>query len=725
MRSFLPTVLLLAVASVLHASGTSSDEPFSCGSSPENDARQRDLAQWVTARRPAGKAATATTPNGYAKDNVVVLTADDTTAPFFHLIDLRGKTLTFTRDGNQTFSESTGPLAFEDDLGTKLSVDANKNATYTIAGFDFPFFDRTTRTLYISQLHGIYPDAAPPLLPRETYQMNEAEVVTPARAVIAPLLTTQRGIFDVYPDIYVREASDRVVVTWGTDAGTGEAIQAVLKKNGDIVFSYRAVGATRNGSLLITSGHEAWRSSTPIITFGAPVSNSLNGMIDIVNATVARITDTNLLRITLKLREPIDRSKIDTWIAFSAYANNLAASFFVYPDPSRDGLRLTAWARQGVSPAGSFDGDTVTFTIGEEMLLPFGGNISLQAYDGATRTSDNISVPTEIAKAPRAASRDFARATTLPSLSGPIVETFTLPVLNVAGVLQEVQGLYRDEDFSRYDAVAIYQNFATDLVFYAGAYSTGGNPGVDHIDIFGRSSSDLQRMPALMHMNLIRYSHNTTDDDAGFVLMHELGHRWLLTVNISGDDGKPTTVLNPLTAHPAMYVNTPAAFRVYTDRDASVMGGSNWEDLGGGNFRTPSTPYVWSYSWLDLYLMGLAGTDEVLPFFYIADSSPVLGQEYSPPAGNTYHGVRKNVTMDKLIAAMGRRAPAYPDTQRVFRVLFVVLSDPGNPVVSADLQDINRYRHMFERNFLVGTGGRGAVTTTFLPSPPPKRRIAR
>lgn len=718
MRTLLPTVLLLAVASGLHAS----DEPFSCGSSRENDARQRDLAQWVMARTPAGKVATATAPTGYAKDNVVVMTADDTTAPFFHLIDLRGKTLTFTRDGNETFSESTGPLAFEEDLGTKVSVDANKVATYFIGGFDFPFFDRTTRTLYISQLHGIFPEAPPPLLPRETYQLNEAEVVTPARAVIAPLLTTQRGIFDVYPDIYVRETSDRIVVTWGTDAGAGEAIQAVLKKNGDIVFSYRAIGATRNGSLIITSGREAWRSSTPIITLGTPANNSLNGMIDIISATVTRITDTNLLRITLKLREPIDRSKIDTWLAFSAYNPPLAASFFVYPDPLRDGLRLTAWARQGVSPAGSFDGDTVTFTIGEEMLLPNGGNISLQAYDGATRTSDNISVPTAIAKAPRGASRDFAHATTLPSLSGPIVDTFTLPVLNVDGVFAELQGLFRSENFGSYDAIAIYQNFATDLVFYAGAYSTGGNPGVDHIDMFGRSSSDLPRAPALMHMNLIRYSHNSTDDDAGFVLMHELGHRWLMTVNIAGDDGKPTTVLNPLTAHPAMYVNTPAAFRVFTDRDASVMGGSNFEDAGNGTFRTPSTPYVWSYSWLDLYLMGLATPDEVLPFFYIAESSPVLGQEYSPPSGNSYHGVRKNVTMDKLVATMGRRSPAYPDTQRLFRVLFVVLSDPGNPVVSADLQDINRYRHVFERNFLIGTGGRGAVTTTFLPNPPPKRR---
>src|SRR5205807_5416349 len=174
LAAMLPTLLSAMLVPLFACAVYAAQAPFVCGTSPRNDEQQQALARWAAGQR--RKAANALVlPSGYAKDNVVVVKANELNAPFSHPIDLAGKTLTFTRSGNTTFSEATGTLHFDDDRGVKLPVDENRNATFTIAGFDFPFFDRTARTLYISQLHGIYPDAAPPLLPRADFQLTDAE----------------------------------------------------------------------------------------------------------------------------------------------------------------------------------------------------------------------------------------------------------------------------------------------------------------------------------------------------------------------------------------------------------------------------------------------------------------------------------------------------------------------------------------------------------------------
>src|SRR5260221_11245073 len=102
--------------------------PFVCGTSPRNDEQQQALARWAAGRRQ--KAANALTlPSGYVKDNVAVVKANELNSPFSHPIDLAGKTLTFTRSGNTTFSEAPGPLHFDDDRGVKLPVAENRNST--------------------------------------------------------------------------------------------------------------------------------------------------------------------------------------------------------------------------------------------------------------------------------------------------------------------------------------------------------------------------------------------------------------------------------------------------------------------------------------------------------------------------------------------------------------------------------------------------------------------
>ena len=207
-------------------------------------------------------------------------------------------------------------------------------------------------------------------------------------------------------------------------------------------------------------------------------------------------------------------------------------------------------------------------------------------------------------------------------------------------------------------------------------------------------------------------------------MLHELGHRWLLFASLM-ESGKRASTLNPVSAHPAQYVDTRAAFKVYTDADTSVMGGAFFTDHGDGRFSTAEYgPF--GYSWLDLYLMGLATPEEVQPMFYVADSSPSLGGEYYAPSNQTFTGTRRNFTIQNVIDATGVRTPAYPSAQREFKVVFVLLADPRRPPTADEVAVVHHYRSLMETDFRRATNGRGSVSTTIEPPPSgPRRRAVR
>lgn len=55
--------------------------------------------------------------------------------------------------------------------------------------------------------------------------------------------------------------------------------------------------------------------------------------------------------------------------------------------------------------------------------------------------------------------------------------------------------------------------------------------------------------------------------------------------------------------------------------------------------------------------------------------------------------------------------PAYPNTQKCFRVAFVVVSGQGKTPTAADIAKIDAYRLRFEQWFTVATDGRGTMDT--------------
>jgi hypothetical protein len=219
-------------------------------------------------------------------------------------------------------------------------------------------------------------------------------------------------------------------------------------------------------------------------------------------------------------------------------------------------------------------------------------------------------------------------------------------------------------------------------------------------------------------MNQLTYGWNATPKNASNVNLHELGHRWLYFFRIM-EGGAPTRALNPVSAHPAGFVSTPAAFKVFEDGESSVMGGGTF-NFQGGRFTAHTQNN--GYSWTDLYLMGLAAPEEIPPWYYISNTSPALPNEYWPAEGASVTGTRRDVAIDQIIGAEGARNPSTALSQRLFRVLFVLVTDGAEPT-PIEIAKVNEWRGVLETNFAIATGQRGRVETEWVSVP--KKRAAR
>jgi hypothetical protein len=668
------------------------------------------------------------------RNGVVLLPNADWISPFNRSFNLTGKSITFTRTGAGSFRSETGPLLFDDDRGPQLAIDRTTKQTAIELGFDFPFFGDSVRRLYVSQFFALYLEPPPAPAPLSLWQYGDADVLADARAVIAPLLTTTRGQGTFPPTlVYARQAEDRVVVTWAA-ASSGLAVQAVLFASGDIRFSYGNVAQTRGGAVLITNGKEAWRTPATIASADDPVNDAgtghgpeLDALLDITNVSVRRIAGTNVLQLAIRVRGAFDHAKLATFgfirIEVEIAGTTITSTFF--RDAAQDTLDMRPqWFARGPAPALRFEGDTLLFTFAQEHALYRAGGTS---FDGdltvrltSVRGGDSVTLPVRLETPARSARIDFAKETSIASFEGrPVADTFTLPSF----LLETLGPRFMQElgvDPAETDAVAFYQNYHTSYSYSTPAGAMGGNPGVDNLSAYdSRSSSALPRTPNYMYMNTLDYTFNATDANAIPVLMHELVHRW--SFGLQARKNGATIDLAAGGWHPQPTLNTRAAFDVVTGVDCSVMGGSTYLERGNGMYSFPDVDCGQGLSWLDLYQMGLAAPQEVPPFFYLTDLDPPDALERFDL--ESFHATRNNLTMNDVLAAMGSRFPAYPDTQRVFRVLFVLVYDPELPLLDEQITDVQRFAQLLRLRFHAATNGRGAVETSF--GPTPRRRSVR
>ena len=722
MKRLLPLALLVAVPALAQW------EPLHCGTDGELNETVREMTAWSRARAQqlASKGLPATTAS--LQNNVVVIQADETNAPFRRPFDLHARTLIFTPTG-EGYAVRNTPLAYDTDRGNQLIlVNAAEDYATVSLDFDFPFFGRNVRQLYVTNNMGIFLERPQPSPLR---QYGDLDLALENRAVISPLLSTARSRLTTPPLVRARKSGDSVVITWTLEERYD--VQAVLARSGEIRFAYRLVTQYPGAAaVVITSGTESWRNErTALGSTEDPVSDIRTGShvsTDITDVTVSRLHDLDVLEVRFDLRgavpvQPQGRPGYHLAIGEGAFTQTV---HFTIASDGTTTYRLPGTSVATGTRAVTVEGSTVTMRFLQEHTLSSSGSVPIVAYtswngnvvDIATR----LDVP--VVNDARPVRTDFSAIADDVIERRPIAEAFTVPVLSVGRVWDQVKASLPLID-SDIDGVAIYQNFLTDIVTYAGAFSTGGNAGVRGLFRGDDQSPAEPRFPALMHMNAVGYGHNRTSRGASHVVLHEFGHRWLLFVTLS-ESGAMTRSLNPVSPHPAQYVDTRAAFIVYTETDTSVMGGGYFTTDPDGAFL--SSPYgAYGFSWLDLYLMGLAEPAEVQPWFYISASSPELAGEYYAPPSQRFTGLRQDVSLDQVIDGTGMRIPAHRDAQRRFRVAFVLVTADEKPS-EYDLEQLAQYRSLMERDFRTATAGRGQVTTTIdapQPTGPRRRAIGR
>jgi hypothetical protein len=184
------------------------------------------------------------------------------------------------------------------------------------------------------------------------------------------------------------------------------------------------------------------------------------------------------------------------------------------------------------------------------------------------------------------------------------------------------------------------------------------------------------------------------------ILAHELGHQWLVGATFIDDQGRESLdLLGRGNAH----------WSYYFDSDLSFMEGNEIRDDGGGFFTTLKRRAT--YNPFDRYLMGFIPASEVPDRFYV-DGNGTIGPNSQPANANeTLGGTRVDVSIDQLIAAMGPRDPGVADSQKSFRIGFIVLVQQGRQVSQSAITKANNLVVEIEKLFAKETKGKGSLDT--------------
>jgi hypothetical protein len=196
------------------------------------------------------------------------------------------------------------------------------------------------------------------------------------------------------------------------------------------------------------------------------------------------------------------------------------------------------------------------------------------------------------------------------------------------------------------------------------------------------------------------------DVDGFEFLAHEVGHRWLARLVFRGAEGRPST---------ALLGRGLVHWSFFFDTQASVMEGNAIADRGGGRFET--VDITRGYSALDQYAMGLRAPEEVAPFFYVEDPDdfrPDRAFKFSstPEVGISFTGVRRDVHIEDVVAALGPRVPDAAHAPRLLRQAFILVADETAPATEARRAALARIRARFGPYYRGATDGRGTADST-------------
>ena len=463
-----------------------------------------------------------------------------------------------------------------------------------------------------------------------------------------------------------------------------------------------------------------------------PADPSLPAHLDLLDTAFYRTSDPNFVLVEFTTRGPIRPVQgrelvygvsLDTdrpWWVRERDDRDLYWSVTLRPNGE-------AVAGGGVGPAPLKGDNRIGFLV---PLSEFGGVSASASPTTGQKTSEGAWIgadhapPVVVEFPPAGAPIDLSLSESQPSTAH--YEAFRYPMIRdgnegVAHVSCRIIEVLGDE----FDFMAFHSDFRVDQQApgptngFAGIYA--GNPRTEGI---GREEDHRRSPPCESRLKqtwaypvwikaptIVDESHaelpGQTAYDPGLTqAAHEIGHRWLVDASylkngerISPTDGR---------GHWALGVHSPAPFPWRGTEDSSIMGGAYWRENSDGTF-TPTVGW-WTkaggFSWLDLYLMGLATPDEV-PDMFILNNLQQVGEWHDGP----YTAEKEIVTMEQVIAALGPRNPPPERSQKVFNTGFVYFLLPGQEPDPELLRELARYRDQALEHWSHITGGRSQLTS--------------
>ncbi|MGW5723372.1 hypothetical protein ACWEVP_44895 [Amycolatopsis sp. NPDC003865] len=250
-----------------------------------------------------------------------------------------------------------------------------------------------------------------------------------------------------------------------------------------------------------------------------------------------------------------------------------------------------------------------------------------------------------------------------------------------------------------FDFVTFYIDTATGLPgqgsFHSGIYNT-----TTGINYYGGST--LNQRSAFGSTKLLAFQ--SIGWIGNQVLLQETGHMWGAYVrNRDSRSGPNRYDLLISNSGQGIY-----HWGRYFDNDHSPMDydGIDWQPLGGNQFAAHGiADDRYHFCPLDLYLMGLVPPGEVGPFSVIQNPSASTG---------TITGTAKKIGVDNVIWAEGPRNPAWPNTQKVFKQAFIVLTKDTRASKNF-IGQVAEQRRAFTWQFFKATRFLGQVDTTLRP----------
>lgn len=236
----------------------------------------------------------------------------------------------------------------------------------------------------------------------------------------------------------------------------------------------------------------------------------------------------------------------------------------------------------------------------------------------------------------------------------------------------------------------------------------------DNIVDIGQDFGSRRRLQAVLNMgplnqypmdpNAVVPARFLSRDTPMTVLGHEAGHLFLAYASVKDpDDPTAKPMLGRQLAHWSFLFNS----------EASYLEGNRIQDNGPDatpRFKTIAT--VEGYAPLDQYLMGFRAPEEVPGTFLVTDSPNILSGSRSPQIGVSFGGNRRDIGVQELIDAVGRRTPDSTVSQRRFRYAFLLIVPAGTALPADQIAQLETYRGLFSGTYEHATSGRASAETT-------------